>query len=263
MGVGSNATSRKGRGRRTAAGRPAGPARCPGQDPPGRPAGPGQEQVTIATRRPDSLVTEGVRSLEVRWIYPGRLDAAVAGWFGQFAARAESREDTYLLLPQLRGLSVKIRGGRALELKAYHGSPGSLDVAGRARGRLECWQKWSSPCGPLSQDSGEPARWTPVGKTRRLTQFCLAGGQIVARAPERGHEPRCQVELTEIHTADQDWWSLGFEATGPADLHRSTLEATAALVFTHALPGGLRPGPQESRSYAEWLAQRTGRGNRA
>ena len=69
--------------------------------------------------------------------------------------------------------------------------------------------------------------------------------------------------LFRSHTADQDWWSLGFEATGHADLLRSTLEATAALVFAHALPGGLRPGPQESRSYAEWLSQRPGRGNRA
>jgi hypothetical protein len=34
----------------------------------------------------------------------------VAGWFGRFPARTESREDTYLLDPQLRGLSVKVRG---------------------------------------------------------------------------------------------------------------------------------------------------------
>ena len=36
------------------------------------------------------------------------------------------------------------RGG-ALEIKAYRGSPGILEVAGRARGRLESWQKWSFP----------------------------------------------------------------------------------------------------------------------
>ncbi len=67
---------------------------------------------------PQSPVTEGVRSLEVRWIFPGQLEAAVAGWFGRFPATAESREDTYLLDPQLPGLSVKVRGGRALEVKA-------------------------------------------------------------------------------------------------------------------------------------------------
>ena len=85
---------------------------------------------------PESPVTEGVRSLEVRWIFPGQMEAAVARWFGRFPAQTESREDTYLLDPQLRGLSVKVRGGAALEVKVYRGSPGILEVAGRARGRL-------------------------------------------------------------------------------------------------------------------------------
>jgi hypothetical protein len=61
------------------------------------------------------------------------------------------------------------------------------------------------------------------------------------------------VELTEVRMRGQDWWTLGFEATGPAGLLRSALEATAALVFAQALPGGMEPGPDESRSYAEWL----------
>ena len=52
---------------------------------------------------PGGPVTEGVRSLEVRWIFPGQMEAAVAGWFGRFPARKESREDTYLLDPRLRG----------------------------------------------------------------------------------------------------------------------------------------------------------------
>ena len=65
---------------------------------------------------------EGVRSLEVRWIFPGQLAAAVAGWFGQFPASTESRVDTYLLGPRLRGVSVKIRAGGALEAKLYRGS---------------------------------------------------------------------------------------------------------------------------------------------
>ena len=92
-----------------------------------------------------SPASEGVRSLEVRWIFPGRLEAAVAGWFGRFPATLESREDTYLLDPRWRGLSVKFRGGGPLEVKAYRGSPGVLDVAARACGQLEYWRKWSFP----------------------------------------------------------------------------------------------------------------------
>jgi hypothetical protein len=69
------------------------------------------------------------------------------------------------------------------------------------------------------------------------------------------------VELTEIRAGGQDWWTLGFEATGPAGLLRSTLAAAAALVFAQALPGGMQPGPDESRSYAQWLARPRGAGS--
>jgi hypothetical protein len=80
----------------------------------------------------------------------------------------------------------------------------------------------------------------------------------VAPGSGLGQQRRCEVELTEVRAGGQDWWTLGFEATGPADLLRSELEATAALVFAQALPGGVEPGPDESRSYAEWLGQRPG-----
>ncbi|HEX5295466.1 MAG TPA: hypothetical protein VFW50_00530 [Streptosporangiaceae bacterium] len=205
---------------------------------------------------PESLVTDGVRSLEVRWIFPGQLETAVARWFGRFPAGTESRQDTYLLVPQLRGLSVKVRGGVALEVKVYRGSPGILEVLGRARGRMESWQKWSFPFSPLSQDSADPAGWRTVRKRRRVSRFPPASGPIVARAQELGQQPRCEVELTEVHTSGQHWWTLGFEATGPASLLRSTLQAAAVLVFAQALPGRVEPGPDESRSYAQWLGQR-------
>jgi hypothetical protein len=210
---------------------------------------------------PQSPLTDAVLSLEVRWIFPGPLDAAVARWFGRFPARTEAREDTYLLNPQLPGLSVKVRGGGALDVKAYRGSPGILTVAGRARGRLEFWQKWSFPFSPLSPDSGDPPGWRPVRKTRRISRFSRAGGQVAARAPGSSHGPRCDVELTEVHTDGQDWWTLGFEATGPAEVLHSELHSAAALLFARALPGDAEAGPDESRSYAKWLSQGPGTDN--
>jgi hypothetical protein len=221
-------------------------------------AGRCQERVTMTAEPPRSPVTEAVRSLEVRWIFPGRLETAVTGWFARFPARTESREDTYLLDPQLRGLSVKVRGGGALEVKAYCGSPGILEVAGRACGSMEYWQKWSFPFSPLGPGSGDPAGWRPVRKRRRITRFSLASGQLDASGQGLGEQPRCEVELTEVQTGGQDWWTLGFEATGPADLLHSELQASAALVFVQALPGDVKPGLQASRSYAEWLGQRPG-----
>ena len=202
----------------------------------------------------------GASSLEVRWIVPGQLATAVARWFGRFPAGVESREDNYLVDPQLLGLSVKVRGGAALEVKAYRGSPGILHVPGRASGLMESWLKWSFPCDPLSQDGDDPAGWRPVRKRRRISRFSASSGQVVARSQEPGQEPGCEVELTAIRTPDQDWWTLAFEATGPSGQLRSELEAAAALVFDEALPDGAQLGLDESRSYAGWLGCQPGSG---
>ena len=239
------------------------PARVCGGGAGARPARLRRERAVMAAEPPGSLVAGGVRSLEVRWIFPGQMGSAVARWFGRFPARAESREDSYLLDPPVRGLSVKVRAGQALEVKVYHGSPGTLAVAGRARGRLQSWQKWSFPFSPPGSGGGEPPGWRLVGKRRRISGFSSASGPIAAPAAGRGQRPRCEVELTEIRASGQDWWTLGLEATGPAGLLRSELEVTAALVFAQALPGGLQPGLDESRSYAQWLGQRPGAGGDA
>jgi len=156
---------------------------------------------------------------------------------------------------------VKVRGGGALEVKAYRGSPGILEVTGRARGRMETWHKWSFPFRPLNPGASDPPGWWPVRKKRRISRFPLASGQIAARGAQPDEEPQCVVELTEIRTGGQDWWTLGFEATGPADLLRGGLAAGAALVFAQALPGGVEPGPEESRSYAQWLGRLPGAGS--
>ena len=100
-------------------------------------------------------------------------------------AGTEAREDICLLAPRLPGLSVKVRGGGALEVKAYRGSPGILAVAGRARGRMEFWQKWSFPFTPPGAGRAVPPGWRLVRKRRRISRFSLASGQIVARARGR------------------------------------------------------------------------------
>jgi hypothetical protein len=76
-------------------------------------------------------------------------------------------------------------------------------------------------------------------------------GQAPSSLPGPGEEPGCEVELTEVVTGG--WWSLGFEATGPASLLRDELEAAAGLVFAQALPGGMALDASASLSYAEWL----------
>jgi hypothetical protein len=199
--------------------------------------------------------------LEVRWIFPGGLENAVAEWFARFPAETESREDTYLLDPHLPGLSVKVRGDWGLEVKVYRGSPGLLEVAGRPRGRLEFWQKWSFPCDPPRLGSGGPAGWRTVRKRRRISQFPLATGPARAHSPRPGSALGCEVELAEISVHGQAWWSLGFEAVGPASQLHSELQAAAAVVFAQALPGDVELGTSRSTSYQEWLRRGHGAGS--
>lgn len=212
-----------------------------------------QEQWAVTAWPPESAGTEGVRSLEVRWIFPGQLRDAVTRWFGRFPAAMESREDIYLLDPPLPGLSVKVRGGGPFEVKVYRGSPGILDVAGRAYGRMESWQKWSFPYDPPGQASDEPSGWRLVHKTRRVSRFFLTSGSWRADLAGQGEEPGCAVEVTEVHVRGETWWTLGFEATGPAGALRSELQAAAALVFADTPPAGVAFSAEDSRSYAEWL----------
>jgi hypothetical protein len=212
--------------------------------------------IASLTGPPGPSVIEGLSTVEVRWILPGQLDAAVAGWFGRFPAAMDSREDAYLVHPLPRGLSVKIRAGQLLEVKQYHGSPGILDAAGRARGRIECWRKWSFPFGSLGPDGAGLPGWTVVHKRRRMSRFRLVGRQLMAEVAERAAGPECGVELTEVRSGGETWWSLGFEATGPADLLRSTLEAAAALMFAQAPPGDAELNMGHCQSYAEWLSRR-------
>ena len=220
-----------------------------------------EEQPAVTAWQPVGPAAEGFRSLEVRWIFPGQLRGAVARWFARFPAAMESRQDTYLLDPPARGLSVKVRAGELFEVKVYRGSPGILDVPGCARGHLESWQKWSFPCGPPGRGSRELAGWLPVRKTRRVSRFSLAGGSCQVRLPGLGEQPGCAVEITEVRVCGEAWWTLGFEATGPPATLRSELEATAARVFADTPPGGVEFGTEDSRSYAEWLRWRllTGR----
>jgi hypothetical protein len=107
----------------------------------------------------------------------------------------------------------------------------------------------------LSQDVHWSPDWTVIRKSRRITRFWLANRRIMAAVPGQATEPGCAVELTEIHVGSRAWWSLGFEATGPADLIRSTLERAAALIFAQAPPGDVELGLSQCRSYAEWLSR--------
>ncbi len=192
-------------------------------------------------------------SLEVRWITAGPAMPAMRDWFARFPARVELRDDAYLLVPHLPGLSVKLRDGLALEVKSYLGSAGVLDLPHHCRGRLESWRKWSFRCDPLDL-SVVPAGWSVVRKRRLRTWFPVPAREDVARPPSAA-PAGCAVELTEADVRGESWWSVGLEATGSAGLPGSALRRAAGLVFAQPPPAGAEFSLENSWSYTEWLLQ--------
>ena len=208
----------------------------------------------------ESPVTEGVRSLEVRWIFPGQLESAVAGWFGRFPADGGTRghlpSGSVVAWAVGEGPRGRGTGGEGLPRKP--GPPRGGGPGPRAPGVLAEVVLSLQPAPPGQR---RPGRLAAGAQAAAHQPVPIGRWPVVAPAPGLG-QPRCEVELTEVHARGQHWWTLGLEATGPADLLCSELQATAALVSAQALPG-VEPGPDDSRSYAEWLGQRAGAGSDA
>jgi hypothetical protein len=193
-----------------------------------------------------------VSSFEVRWILSGPLVVAMTRWFGRVQVTTEAREDAYLVEPWLDDLSVKIRGDVTLDVKARVERLGEVVLAPSARGRLESWQKFSFPFGPESDRATHSPMWKRVRKVRTMAWY-QGDRWLSGRPPEMSPVPSCAVELTDIAVGDERWWTLGFEASGPADGRRGALDAAAAVLFGESLPNGLVLGLDDSGPYSEWI----------
>lgn len=208
--------------------------------------------MTILSRHDPGL---GERpTLEVRWILPGKVNAWTREWFGRLPAATESRTDDYLIGPDLAELSVKIRGGSALEVKMYRGLLGMLEIPGRAQGLMEFWHKWSFPLRSMQQ-ADDSSSWRPVHKIRRMSFFSVEAGHVSMRVGQLGSSAGCAVELTEVTMLGQNWWSLGFEAIGPAAELQGMVELTAAHVFDQVLVDEVEFTLDQSCSYSSWLRE--------
>jgi len=198
--------------------------------------------------------------LEVRWIAPGPLTTAMRRWFARFPVGTEARDDIYLLHPPLRGLAVKLRCGSTLDLKAFLGSPGLIELPNGGCGTLELWRKWSfsgDNCA-LGADGGDRALgWAAVHKKRIGAWFPLPSGAAAEPGDRHAVQTGCAVELTEINLSGACYVSVGFEARGAPQLLRPVLEHAIGLVFALAPPvsSGFSFSLDNCQSYAQWLDQ--------
>ena len=175
-------------------------------------------------------------------------------WFSPSVWQLETRTDTYLVIRQAEGLSVKIRGGLRLDIKVSIGDEGVIDLPQHAHGRTQSWKKWSLPMPPVREIKAQSPDWVQIAKRRRIGWFSVAHGVATAGGPGAARtDATCAVELTEVLRGEETWWTLGFEAAGAPETLGRTLAATAALLFSSPLPDGLRLRIADSMSYSEWL----------
>jgi hypothetical protein len=198
----------------------------------------------------------GVVSLEVRWMHPGRIPVLLAERLEPFGEGIEEREDCYLTDPTPPDVSVKIRGGVQLDVKAFRHSPGRLSLPGGTRGRMEMWEKWSFPLANAPGPPLEGASWTRVLKARRRRSFAVVDGILVERSLANAASPGCSLELTEANIEGEMWWTLGLEAVGPLEnLHRD-LQATAMTLVDDRLSTRFGLHSRASMSYQQQLRTR-------
>ncbi len=204
---------------------------------------------------------------EIRWFIEGAPDARVKQWFDASAlAREEDpRIDAYLLLPGCTTCGAKIRQGH-FEIKAQTSPPEPVSYGNGIAGKRAAWVKWSSGLAgaQLLQEQQGPETWVHVEKSRKLRLFSLSDGIVEKPAGEWQSGPGCFVELAALRLQGdsenwQDaatWWSVCFEAFGPAADVLSHLDTMASSELMRPL-AGLLPS-EASMSYPEWLVRMTG-----
>jgi hypothetical protein len=190
-----------------------------------------------------------IRTVEARWILRGVLPPSVIDWFSRLPSSRQSRQDVYLIAAARAGMSVKIRGGHTLDVKAASADPLPLQAGSSVCGETRAWEKWSFPL-PALDDLGVGG-WLRVDKDRRIAMF-PAGAPLPHPGPD-GRRPGCAVELTSIEAGRNRLWTLAFEAADEKGSGRSHLEAAATEVFDEPLPDGLQLGLQDAMSYVDWL----------
>ena len=170
----------------------------------------------------------------------------MAAWLERFPAEIQSREDTYLVDPQLRGLSVKIRGGAALEVKVYRGSPGILDLPG-PRPRTT-WSPGRS--GPFrSARSARTAVTWPCGDRSGRDGGSAGSPRSPPASRDWARNRSARWNSPRSASPARTRWTLGFEGDRP---RRRAPRRTAGHRGARVRPGparqrgtrpGMNPGP--------------------
>ncbi|MBN1246205.1 MAG: hypothetical protein JXC32_01040, partial [Anaerolineae bacterium] len=195
---------------------------------------------------------------EVRWFSEGAIPEDVQAWFAADFPLLEvqpPRVDIYFPLVTDDGLGIKLREGR-IEIKQRYGSLGAIAFCAGVIGVPELWRKWAFglvASGGNGEGPGDPDGWIAVQKARRVRNYALESDADSARAvPKALSSMRgCSMELTQVVADGQEWWTVGFEASGAESELGFILETVARQALGEC--SLLRLGLERSYGYPRWL----------
>ena len=201
-----------------------------------------------------------IPTTEVRWFHQGDLPSSWLLWFESFPDPVQDepvRTDKYLLIGELDELGIKIRQGR-LEIKQRLGDLGVVQISDRVEGLVEYWMKWSFEVAEnedyLSYLDLSGPNWTSVHKRRKLRRYQMSkNGQVLAVSDTLIPPDSCEVELTEIWSREQSWWSLAFEAAGEIQTSKEVLMTISRHLIE--VEGAPKLTAKNSFGYPKWLVE--------
>ena len=198
-------------------------------------------------------------SAEIRWFWRESPPPGFQDWFcgaGAHACAAGGgglRTDQYLRETNQGELGIKRRSNHpGVEIKGLVQADFYVLSAPPITGQVELWAKWTG--GTFGLPPGETAT---IEKVRWMRKYITNGKSVrelpldVDEMPLGGEalpEQGCNVELTQIHLDNVEWWTFGFEAFGQINtLKRSILMAAKSLAPLIPLGGAL------CASYPAWF----------
>lgn len=201
-------------------------------------------------------------SAELRWFWRDE-PTAVNEWFGNSAIHGQvaagggkdPRIDEYLSDPGEGELGIKLRGGKdGVEIKGLVQACANRLQVGPFCGPMEIWTKWTHQTlalNPSSLIKTQKLRWVRKFDTTGSSCKEIALDQSEKPTPDRELPKRgCNVELTRIRIAHEDWWTFAFEAFAELSNVVDSLRDVAQVLADRdppTLPQGL------VASYPKWL----------
>ena len=165
-------------------------------------------------------------SLELRWIFEGKIPENVEKWFYKGLESIDDSkeppyEDIYLFNPEVDYSSVKFREGK-LDLKWRRNSfqINLEEQKNKISGIVEGWVFWEwkekKTAAEIQEfiDDKRKHPWLKVDKERSRIRYKINGNEDCSLEPTREEKnAKCSIELVKLQIKNKDisWWSLGLE----------------------------------------------------